>query len=265
MKITNYHTHTTFCDGKNTAEEMVLSAINKGMGEIGFSVHSPLPFHETWDIKKEKMPEYIATLEALREKYKAQIKIYIGIEQDYYSEGSTEGFDYVIGAVHYILKNGKYLPLDLSAEATKENIVKYYDGDALAYCEDYYKLGADVYNRTKCDIIAHFDLITKFNERLPLIDTGSSRYKKAAENAVHELLKSPAIFEINTGAISRGYRTTPYPSDSLLDLIAESGKPFVVNSDSHNVDTIDFGIKKAMLSLDICGYKYIKSLEEIIK
>lgn len=264
MKITNYHTHTTFCDGKNTVEEMVLSAIDKGMSEIGFSVHSPLPFSEIWDIKKEKVPEYIATLKVLQEKYKNQIKIYIGIEQDYYSEGSTEEFDYVIGAVHYILKDGVYLPLDLSPEATKENIVKYYDGDALAYCEDYYKLVADIYNRTKCDIIAHFDLITKFNERLPLIDTGSSRYKKAAENAICELLKTPAIFEINTGAISRGYRTTPYPADDLLDLIAERGKPFVVNSDSHNVDTIDFGIQKAMRDLDICGYKYIKSLEEII-
>lgn len=263
MKITNYHTHTTFCDGKNTPEEMVLSAISKGMAEIGFSVHSPLPFKETWDIKTEKMPEYISTLKNLREKYKDQIKIYIGIEQDYYSEGSTEGFDYVIGAVHYILKDGNYLPLDLSAQATKDNIVNYYGGDALAYCEDYYKLMEDLYNRTKCDIIAHFDLITKFNERLPLIDIGSPRYKKAAEKAVYELLKTPAIFEINTGAISRGYRTTPYPSDSLLDLIAESGKPFVVNSDSHNVDTIDFGIQKSMLGLDICGYKYIKSLEEI--
>ena len=265
MKITNYHTHTTFCDGKNTAEEMVLSAIKKGMAEIGFSVHSPLPFPENWDIKKKKMPEYISTLKALKEKYKDQIKIYIGIEQDYYSEGSTEGFDYVIGAVHYILKDGKYLPLDLSAQATKENIDKHYDGDALSYCEDYYKIVEDLYNRTKCDIIAHFDLVTKFNERLPLIDTGNSRYKKASENAVYELLKTPAIFEINTGAISRGYRTTPYPADCILDLIAESEKPFVVNSDSHSIDTVDFGIQKAMLELDICGYKYIKSLDEIIK
>ena len=27
--LSNYHTHTTFCDGKNTAEEVVLSAIEK--------------------------------------------------------------------------------------------------------------------------------------------------------------------------------------------------------------------------------------------
>ena len=264
MKTINYHTHTVFCDGKNTAEEMVLSAIEKDMAEIGFSVHAPLPFKETWDIKMEKMPEYISTLKLLREKYKDQIKIYIGIEQDYYSEGSTDEFDYVIGSVHYIYKDGAYLPLDLSPEATKENIVKYYDGDALAYCEDYYKLVKDVYNKTKCQIIGHFDMITKFNERMPMIDTNHPRYKAAAVDAIAELVKTPAIFEINTGAISRGYRTTPYPSDYLLDIMAESGKPFVINSDSHSVDSIDFGIKKMMLTLDRCGYKYIKSLEEIL-
>ena len=33
----DYHTHTTFCDGKCTAEEMVCAAISFGMDEIGFS------------------------------------------------------------------------------------------------------------------------------------------------------------------------------------------------------------------------------------
>ncbi len=264
MRLTNYHTHTTFCDGKNTAEEMVLSAIDKGLQEIGFSVHSPLPFPEVWDAKKEKLPEYIAILKALREMYKDKIKIYIGIEQDYYSEGSTEEFDYVLGSVHYIYKNGVYLPLDLSAQATKENIDKYYDGDAISYCEDYYKLVADIYNRTRCQIIGHFDLITKFNERLPLIDTNNPKYKSAVKMALKTLLESPAIFEINTGAISRGYRTSPYPENWILHEIAKSGKPFAVNSDSHNVDSIDFGIEKMQKELDFYGYRYIETLDEIL-
>ena len=264
MKITNYHTHTTFCDGKNTAEEMVLSAIDKGLSEIGFSVHSPLPFKSDWAIRDERVNEYISTLSELKEKYKERIKIYIGIEQDYYSINDTSKFDYIIGSVHYIYKNGEYLPLDLSAEATKENIDKYYGGDAIAYCEDYYKLVADIYNRTKCQIIGHFDLITKFNERLPLIDTNCQRYKNAVNSALKLLLDTPAIFEINTGAISRGYRTSAYPESWILHDIAKSGKPFVVNSDSHNVDTIDFGIEKTQKELDSYGYKYIESLDELL-
>ena len=264
MKITNYHTHTTYCDGKNSPEEMVLAAIGANMTEIGFSVHSPLPFDSDWAIKEERLDEYKSELFSLREKYKEQIKIYVGIEQDYFSENSTDGFDYVIGSVHFIYKNGEYLAIDISADEVKSNIKKHYGGDALAYCEDYYALVKDVYNKTKCQIIGHFDLVTKFNEKMPLIDTSAPRYKKAAREALSELLKSPAIFEINTGAISRGYKTCPYPQEEIMDEIADSGKPFVINSDSHSVETVGFGIKELMRELSVCGYKYIRSLNQII-
>ena len=40
MILTDLHVHTNYCDGKNTPEEMVLAAIEKGMECIGFSVHS---------------------------------------------------------------------------------------------------------------------------------------------------------------------------------------------------------------------------------
>lgn len=37
----NLHTHTTFCDGTNTAEEMIQAARELGMDSLGFSGHSP--------------------------------------------------------------------------------------------------------------------------------------------------------------------------------------------------------------------------------
>jgi histidinol-phosphatase (PHP family) len=69
---------------------------------------------------------------------------------------------------------------------------------------------------------------------------------------------------VNTGAISRGYRTEPYPEDSLLDKIAQSGKPLVVNSDTHNTGTLAFLIGETKEKLDKKGYKYIDSLDEIL-
>ena len=35
----NFHTHTTYCDGKETAEQMVQAAIAKGFTRLGFSGH----------------------------------------------------------------------------------------------------------------------------------------------------------------------------------------------------------------------------------
>ncbi|MBO5374344.1 MAG: PHP domain-containing protein, partial [Clostridia bacterium] len=75
MSLSTYHLHTTFSDGKNTAEEMIKQAIALGCTEIGFSDHSPFDFECSWDIKKERISEYVSTLTALKEKYKDKIKV----------------------------------------------------------------------------------------------------------------------------------------------------------------------------------------------
>lgn len=264
MKLSTYHLHTTFCDGKNTAEEMVLEAIRLGCPEIGFSGHSHLPFNPSWTMKKEDVPVYVETIKALREKYKDKIKIYIGIEQDYFSEAPDWEPDYIIGAVHCIYKDGEYFDVDASAEVMRENVDKHYGGDVYAYCEDYFALMADLYNKIKCDIIAHFDLVTKFNEKMPMIDTSHPRYVKASNDALDALLKTPAVFEMNTGAITRGYRTTPYPSEELTAKIAKSGKKFVINSDTHSTSTLGTHLDELSRIFDKLGYKYITRLEEIL-
>ena len=51
-------------------------------------------------------------------------------------------------------------------------------------------------------------------------------------------------FEINTGAISRGYQDNPYPSETVIKMIKERGGKFILNSDSHSVDTIAFEFDK---------------------
>ena len=49
----DYHVHTTFSDGRNSMEEMVLSAVSMGMQKIGFSDHSHTSFDLSYCMKKE--------------------------------------------------------------------------------------------------------------------------------------------------------------------------------------------------------------------
>ena len=42
--ISNFHTHSVFCDGDNTLEEIATSAIEKGFTALGFSGHGFTPF-----------------------------------------------------------------------------------------------------------------------------------------------------------------------------------------------------------------------------
>ncbi len=240
----DFHTHTLYCDGKNTPEEMVLSAIDKGLLVLGFSTHSYMPIEEDYCIEKEKVSDYINEILALREKYKNKINILCGVEMDYFSEMPTEGFDYKIGSVHYVLKGGEYIPVDAKPHILEDARDRLFGGDIYALCEEYYKNVADVINKTKADIIGHFDLIAKFNENGELFDENHPRYIKAYKRAVDALIKRDVPFEVNTGAISRGYRTAPYPSAKILEYIKKKGGRVILNSDSHNKDTLAYEFSK---------------------
>ena len=238
--------HTAYCDGACTPEDMVLSAIDKGLDTVGICCHSYTFFDESYCIKKADIPRYLAELRYLRTKYYDTIHVLCGVEQDYYSDYPTDEFDYVIGSVHYIKAGEDYIPVDESVEILKEAAQKYFGGDMYALCEKYFETVADVVNQTDCDIIGHFDLISKFIEREPLFDADHPRYVAAWRKAVDELVKYDVPFEINTGAISRGYRTSPYPSREIQDYIREKGGRFVLSSDAHSADAIAFGFNEEL-------------------
>ncbi len=235
----NYHCHTTYCDGKNTAEEMVLSAIEKGFTILGFSGHGYMDFDSSYCMSKDGVNQYRAEISRLAEKYKDKITIYLGIEHDMYSGESVEGFQYVLASAHYILLEGNYLCVDYSLEVSKDHINRYFAGDPYSYAEEYFKTVSQVVEKGHGDIIGHFDLVAKFNENNELFDENHPRYKKAVKQAVEILLKTGKPFEINTGAIYRGLRTVPYPSRYALELICKGGGDIVVCSDSH--DTASLG------------------------
>lgn len=236
MILSNFHTHTTYCDGKFSAEEMVLSAIENGMHALGFSTHSYTSRDLTYCIRKEKIKEYQAEIYALKEKYKDKIRIYCGSELDVISDMDREGFDYFLGAVHYIDIDGKLLTVDGSGDEQKRDADKYFGGDMLSYAEAYYEMTKKIADLPEVGFIAHFDLVTKFNENYELFDEKDPRYVKAWQDAALHLIKMGIPFEINTGAISRKKRTTPYPRREIADFIKEHGGTFIMTSDCHDKD-----------------------------
>ena len=164
---------------------------------------------------------YRAELAALREKYRGKLEILMGIEQDYYATDPAEGYDYIIGSVHYLETGGQYLTLDNTAAELAEGIDRCFGGDPYRLAGAYYQTVAQVVEQTRADIIGHFDLITRFQEEVPLFDPMHPRYREASEEAVRRLIPYGVPFEVNTGAMARGYRTAPYPSERLLRLIRE--------------------------------------------
>ena len=247
MSFSNFHTHTTYCDGKNTPRELVEQALELGCRQIGFSGHS---YTETGDAEPYCMTPagtraYKAEIRALQSEYRDRIEILLGLERDAFSVDHDDDYDFVIGSVHYVYKDGVYLPVDESRESQIEAVNRHYGGDFYGFVEDYYRLVGDIDRLTNCDVVGHFDLITKFNEPGDLFDVGDRRYREAAERALNKLMHKGLIFEINYGAIARGYRTTPYPDPWLQDLLRQNGEKLLFSSDCHDKDHLLFGIGQA--------------------
>ncbi|MBE6768759.1 MAG: histidinol-phosphatase HisJ family protein [Ruminococcaceae bacterium] len=232
----DFHVHTTHCDGKHTPREMVEAALSRGMTHLGFSAHSPMAFSEDYTLRD--MTDYYREIRALQAEYRGRITIYCGMEKDLYSPMDTADCDYIVGSVHYVQKDGEYLVLDLSKEHLSEGVDRLFGGDWYALAEAYYAAVAQLWKLSPA-IIGHFDLITKYNEGGCLFDEHHPRYVAAARAAIDALIPYGIPFEINTGAIFRGYRTAPYPAPQLLAYIAQCGGTAILSGDVHHKDGLE--------------------------
>ena len=249
------HTHSVLCDGKDTLEEMVQAAIEKGFDSIGFSGHSFMDIYAEFSMSEDKASEYKAEIARLQQVYGDRIRIFCGLEKDNYTTMSTEGYDYLIGSVHVMKHENGLLFIDWSTDRTRENIEKVFGGDGIAYAKHYFDAVADLPNHGSFDILGHFDLLTKFNEKEPdLMDTSCAEYRAAATKAAEALVGKVKFFEVNTGAISRGYRTTPYPDRYIIKEMKRLGFGAIISSDCHDRYFLDCGYEDAKRLLIEAGF-----------
>ncbi len=253
MIKSNLHTHTTFSDGKNAPEELVLTALEKGFFSLGFTDHSYTPFDESYCMKKEAYPAYKAEISRLEEQYQDKIELYCGTEFDFYSPPELkEGFDYLIAGVHYIEAGGVYYAVDHCVEATRQGIDEGCGGDENEYVRRYYANVADC-AALRPLYMAHFDLLTKFG----VIDEDSNYYRKTALEALDVLLDAGIPIEINTGAMARKKKDVPYPAAFLMERIAERNGYVVVGSDCHDKTQLDYAFDDALALAKSTGVRNV--------
>lgn len=245
----NFHTHTLYCDGLCSTEEMIQAAIKCNFKSIGISTHGPVPFATSWNIQKENVENYIDEVNLLKEKYKSTIKVFLGMEIDYipgigFDENIKQlikKLDYYIGSVHYLgkLNNDTMWTVDGSMEELQQGIVECYRGNIRHAVEAYYNLIAEMAINYETPIIGHLDLIKKFNKNNSLFNENEEWYKSSIEKCLNIIKHTSSAIEINTGGIARGYSTEQYPSKFILELIKEKNIPIVINSDAHTAEGID--------------------------
>ena len=84
----NYHSHTYRCGhAAGRDEDYVLSAIRNGFNTIGFTDHVMVPgIEDDFGMRGgySEFQGYLDSVNSLKEKYKDQINVIVGIESEYY-------------------------------------------------------------------------------------------------------------------------------------------------------------------------------------
>ncbi len=272
MKKTNYHTHSTFCDGKNTPEQIVQIALQKGFDALGFSSHSMYPFSSDWHLQSREHSAYAKEIHRLSKEYSNRIQVKLGFEADFI-EGvcapKMDRFaefdpDYLIGAVHYVPGKKGFIEADGREADVLEGIKNYFDGDAKKAVQEYFYLERQMLKTCDFTIIAHCDLIKKQNGpkvAAPLFDEKSEWYKKEIALLADEIASAGVVAEVNVGGMARGYMATSFPHGELLSLLIQKNVPLTLSSDSHSAETLDFAFDETIQMLKNAGCKEFAFIE----
>ncbi|AZQ61436.1 histidinol-phosphatase HisJ family protein [Flammeovirga pectinis] len=262
---TVFHTHTLFCDGKSQLEQYIEAAIELGIKAYGFSSHSPVPFDTTWNMKREKLNDYLKEIERLKDKYKGRIQIYAGLEVDYVPEEcgvhSFPQIDYSIGSVHFVEQNdeGEYWEIDNTKTIFRKGLKEVFEDDIKAAVEDYIALNIEMLQNDTPDVLGHLDKIKMHNTTEKLFDENDKWYQDLMTEYLEEIKASKVIAEVNTRGLYKGYSDL-YPSPWVLKRMKEMKIPITLQSDAHTTGEILKGFTETAKILKEIGFTELHSL-----
>ena len=260
-KLSSVHVHSKLCDGKNTLDELAVTAWKAGLKTLGFSGHSHTPCDIEYCMTRSRTALYRAQVAKLKERYAGKMDILCGLEWDLNSDDDPAAYDYTIGSAHYVRgpKTGRYYEIDFRPADLAACIQDDFDGDGLAVVEAYFRNVEQVVAH-KPTILGHFDLIKKINGGNKFFDEDAPRYQAAAGAALEAAAAAGVVMEVNTSGVYRGYRKDFFPSEALLRRWRELGGEVVITADAHEAMALTFGYEEAAAQLKDLGYDHVQVL-----
>lgn len=241
----NYHTHSSYCDGKATPREMVDFAVAHGFSALGFTGHCPLPFENTFSITDYE--GYCNEIRALKAEYADRIKIYLGLEIDYVPSMLEDfsplieqgGLEYTIGSVHLIpASNTPQGDEDLwfidgpRYERYDDGLFRLFGGDIRRAVRAYFHQQNAMLEKNRPTVVGHPDKIVMHN-RDRYFHEDEPWYRDLALETIHLIKELNLICEINTRGIYKGRHADYYPAKWLIQEMKTLRIPVLVSTDAH--------------------------------
>ena len=262
MNLTNYHSHTPYCDGRSNIEEFIATALFWGFSSYGVSPHSPIPYTSSCNMLRERVDEYILEMDMLKKKYEGEIEIYTGMEIDYLGKEwnaansyfQTLPLDYCIASVHFIPnQEGEYHDIDGSASKFVALVDKHYKGDIKYVVETYFENMINMIDLGGFDFVGHPDKVSMNASAYSPTITESKWYKDLIQDYFRFIAHKGSVLEVNTKAYSKS--SFLFPNVQHFKTLKELNIPLVVNSDAHVPSLMKSGFKETYALLKEIGFR----------
>jgi histidinol-phosphatase (PHP family) len=213
----------------------------------------------------EKFDQYLEEARALKEKYKEQIQLYVGLEVDFipgiispdtdYIEAAN--LDHMVGSIHYVdhYADGKPWEVDGPHQPFLKGLKEIFDNDIEKAVRRYFELTREMVESCPGIVVGHLDKIKMQNEGGDLFSEESDWYIEEVEKTLELIAEKGLIVEVNTRGIYKKKVDTTYPSPWILERIREKGIPIMLNSDSHTPDELTGRFEEAARMLLELGFK----------
>jgi histidinol-phosphatase (PHP family) len=244
----NYHTHSTFCDGKDTIPVMVENAVTKGFDHLGFSAHAPL-LKRMYDflIREDEIPIYIKEIEEVQQKYH-EITLLKGLECDFIPEENkpfqffkiSHKLDFLIGGVHLVKPphiEELWFIDGPDRQTFDDGLSLFFGGNIEKAVTQFWEQTFEMIETESFDIIAHLDKVKMHNQRRFFTEK-ENWYLKLVNHALELIQQKNLILEINSRGIYKGRCPDFYPSDYILQQAARKKIPCVISADAHKGDDL---------------------------
>lgn len=263
--LIDYHTHHARCGhAVGELEEYVRRGIEIGLSQIGLSDHMPLlhvdpaTYYPEMAMPMEELPRYVEECLTLKERYRGQIDVRVGLEGDYI-EGSEDAigrivnaypWDYVIGSVHFL---GEW-------DITDHRQTHGWEGrDILEVYKAYYDAVQKAAATGFYDMMGHLDVIKRFGYHP---GTEASREVEALENAaLAAVAKSGIAMELNASGLSKPCAEM-FPSGRMLHEAYRLGIPMTLGSDAHDPRKLGENLGEARTALWGAGFRELAVFEQ---
>lgn len=246
------HMHCGYSnDSESRPEDMVESAITKGLSVICFTDHYDKDNLDWGDEAIFDVESYFQKMKELQEEYRDQIDIRIGAEigmqpylAEYYQNFMAQHpFDFVIGSVHSVLEHD--VALDFFQKHSDPKGYKIYFEEMLQ----------DVQKIKSYDVLGHLDYIVRYsNQGSKGFDLND--YMDIIEEILKQVIAHGKGIEMNMSGLKYGLGA-PHPQPEIIKQYRELGGEIItVGADGHIPEHIAYDYHLADDILKSCGFKY---------